>query len=150
MKKTLYAIIIIIAATLSSCTRNNGDIGDLFGTWRLESLKVGDIEQPLQTGDVRVYTWAFQSHIIYIQTIFDHDDYKRARGTWTMDEENLILDFGHTDIDGSNNYTPPEALHLNADGKTYLRIVEYTSDRLHLIQVLDGAPPYEYYLKKAY
>ena len=40
--KTISRIIllIVIALSFNACTHNNGDIGDLFGTWKLETITI--------------------------------------------------------------------------------------------------------------
>ncbi len=44
MKKTgislTFAVCALILSLLSSCRMNNGDIGDFFGTWYMESMTV--------------------------------------------------------------------------------------------------------------
>lgn len=151
MINTIKSILLtVILLSVCGCTRNNGDIGDFFGTWRLEELTADGVPTELTNQEHLVYTWAFQSHIIYIQTILPHDAYKRARGTWVQTDNILALDFNHTDIDGDLNYTPPAELHLVADGTTRLEIKEMTHKRMHLEYTADDGVRYAYYLKKAY
>lgn len=55
--KTLSRIILIITAliSLNACTHNNGDIGHLFGTWRLNTITInGDVDSVYAKADNRV------------------------------------------------------------------------------------------------
>lgn len=153
MKKTaglLLASLILIAA-LSACTRNNGDIGPLFGTWRLEQMKANGTPVELYDSETLLYSWAFQSSIVAIQTILPHNNTRRALGTWEKDDDkHLTLDFGYTDIDGKLNHTPPAPLHLNSDGPTRLEIITFSGNRLNLRQTASDGITYDYSLRKAY
>ena len=150
IKSIKYLLLTVVLTALCGCTRNNGDIGDLFGTWRVEEITADGEPTELFTPEKLAYTWAFQSHIIYIQTIKPHDSYDRARGTWVQDGDILALDFNHTDIDGDLNYTPPAEMHLVADGITRLEIKELTNKRIHLEYTAADGIRYAYFLKKAY
>lgn len=147
---TKYIICALLAITLGSCTRNNGDIGDLFGTWRLIELKADGEAQPLYNDETLLYTWAFQSEVIYIQTIRPHDEYNRAKGTWSRTGSVLALNFTHSDSDGPVYYTPPAALHLQPHAVTPLNIITLNHKEMRLYYTDTEGVKYEYYLKKAY
>ena len=38
MKQLIYTLLIVIGATLTSCMQNGGNIGYLYGQWRLEEV----------------------------------------------------------------------------------------------------------------
>lgn len=151
VKKISISILCIsLMIFFSACTRNNGDIGPLFGNWRVETLSADGEDMPLYEGDVLLYTWSFQSHIIVINSILPHDDADAVRGTWSITDKELLLDFDHTDIDGSLNYTPPPALHLDGGAVNRLAILKYTSSELMLERSGVDGIKYVYHLKKAY
>lgn len=133
---------------LSGCTRNNGDIGDLFGTWRIENLTQNGDELDLYSGLTRVYTWAFQSHIIRIQDIRDNMDHGNYYGTWVREDNTLMLDFTHKDDNGVDEYTPPSPLHLVAHGITRLTIEKLTSKNMIVSYRNDDGNLYVYTLRK--
>ncbi len=62
MKKTgislTFAVCALILSLLSSCRMNNGDIGDFFGTWYMESMTVDGEPNP-ELPHERLF-WSFQ------------------------------------------------------------------------------------------
>lgn len=148
--KFIQNIFIILAAAFltAGCTRNNGDIGDLFGDWRLVALTADGEELELYDEDARLYTWAFQSSIIRIQEIRAYMDYSDYLGTWKRVDDELILDFTHHADYGDDNFTPPEALHLVAHGITRLEIIRLDSGKLQAGYKGDDGVEYMYFLNK--
>ncbi len=149
-KMMIYVPLILSAIMLGGCTHNNGDIGDLFGEWRLEELKADGVPQPLYDSETLLYTWEFQSDIIFIQTILPHESYARAKGTWSRTDGMLMLDFDHHDIDGYIYYTPPAPLHLVERGVTPLHLVTLDGKNLRAEYTASDGIKYEYVLRKAY
>lgn len=77
MKKfiTTYLFAIVIALIFAACNRNNGDIGDLFGEWRLESMTADGepVQLYTQKDDASIpilFTWAFQGNVVRINSIY--------------------------------------------------------------------------------
>ncbi|MDE6860078.1 MAG: lipocalin-like domain-containing protein [Duncaniella sp.] len=142
-------LIMLVAGFISAgCTRNNGDIGDLFGDWRLDTLTADGLEMELYNGDVEVYTWAFQSNIVRIQEIFTYMDFSDYIGTWRRDGDVLILDFTHHADYGDENFSPPEDLHLVEHGVTKLDIVRLDSRKLQVSYRGEDGVEYMYFLHK--
>lgn len=141
-------IVLAIVFLAAGCTRNNGDIGDLFGDWRLETLTADGEELQLYDGDTKVYTWAFQSGIIRIQEIRAYMDYSDYLGTWSREDDELILDFTHQADYGDDNFTPPETLHLVAHGVTRLEIIRLDSRKLQVGYQGEDGVKYMYFLNK--
>ena len=116
--KTLTRIIsiILLALSLNACTHNNGDIGDLFGTWKLQSITInGESDSTYQSNVL----WKFQSSIISMVKVDDTTHSKaESWGTWSYsnDDTQLVLDFTHTDNNnpnvGSSKYSPFPETHL--------------------------------------
>lgn len=148
MKHIKFLFITCLAFLLGSCTRNDGNIGDLFGIWRLETLTVDGEEINFLYGNVRAYTWSFQSHIIYIRSIYDYNESGGFFGTWTKDNSILILNFTHENDNGTSGYRPPSALHLSSDGVTPLSIHTLTSRHLEVSYVNANGKEYGYKFKK--
>jgi len=149
MKLSIYIFLIFAIGLLSSgCTRNNGDIGDLFGNWRLDSVTADDIELELYDGEIKVYTWAFQSGIIRIQRIYSNMDHLDYLGTWQRDDDELLLDFTHHADYGDENFTPPEELHLVPHGITRLDILLLKSGKMCVGYRGNDGVEYKYYLHK--
>lgn len=150
--RIIYILFLFIAMLLSTgCARNDGDIGDLFGRWKVEALQADGQDQVLYDDDVLMYCWSFQGSLVWIQTLHPHHDFVNVKGMWNRDAHLLSLDFSFTGDDGDVFYRPPEPLHLVNDGITALNIESLTSSRMHVWyeSSTDGVR-YDYHLKKYY
>ena len=63
----LGAIALLLASIFSGCVTNNGDIGNLYGIWRLEKMVVDDTEVAQPEADGSYTSWLFQNDIIEIE-----------------------------------------------------------------------------------
>lgn len=122
MKK--IAILLFLAFSGFACTRNNGDIGYLFGTWKLTEIKIdGDIDQSYN-GNI---FFAFQNNAVAInQQNAPHDDYW-AYGVYSHDGD--AMSFTYNSI-----YTTPSILQFTAGGTTNCTIETLTNTTLTLTQ----------------
>ncbi len=141
--------LIISLLFLIGCTRNDGDIGDLFGRWRLESLTVDGIQEELYDEETLLYSWSFQSSLLFIQVIQPYYSYYNVKGTWEREDNILRINFGYTGDDGEMYYAPPENLHLER-GVNDMKILRLTSGELILERSGENDVKYVYRLKKAY
>lgn len=147
--KTKITFILISLSLLMACTHNNGDIGELFGRWRLESLTADGTEVKLYDDETLLYAWSFQSSLLFIQVIQPYNSYYNVKGTWSRDDDILRVNFGYTGNDGEMYYAPPENLHLDR-GVNDLEILRFTSEELILEKIGENEVKYVYRLKKAY
>ncbi len=121
-KKSAYYFITVLLSVVAmvlptGCTHNNGDIGDWFGTWQLETIEInGTTDQDYHA----TIFWKFQNCVIEMQKIsLDPDDQTRRQvfGTWEESGDDLILNFSYSD-----DQNPPE---LGESGRgTYAPFVE--------------------------
>lgn len=107
--------ILIVGLLPASCTQNNGDIGEWFGEWHLESIEINNVTDADYNGDV---LWKFQNDIVEMVVVnpigHSHSEYY---GTWTADDTTLTLNFTHSDDlnePGTGKYAPPTQAHLPA------------------------------------
>ena len=94
--KYLYLLLLFLPLIAGSCTQNNGRIGNLFGSWVLESLTVDGAPEDLSGPD---YTsLAFQSNIACF-TYYDGDfSTTRVYCTWVKTDNIITFDFrNHSD-----------------------------------------------------
>lgn len=103
---TIRNIILFIAVLLAgtACTVNNGDIGDLYGTWNIESVTVdGQPYDSWATDDFPYTTVEFQNNICMIKRIGKYHDMVVRVSTWSwtggssIDHNVISLDFNHSD-----------------------------------------------------
>ncbi len=144
-----FTLLLTLLLTTGACTHNDGDIGPLFGYWRLDKMTVNDTPHNLydNTG-VELYAFAFQSNVMYIQTMLPHLDYDRAFGTWSLDGDVMTWHFRWTDMNNYANYTDPEALMLDPSGLTTLHVLRLTSSHLDVEYTDTDGKVIRYYLTK--
>ena len=109
-------VIIIIVGLFASCCRNGGDIGFLWGTWKLESIEING-ERDLQYQ--QNCFWKFQQNVICIEAVNDESHERTDHfGTWELIDNGskLVLYFNHKD-DGTPEstgvYSPPSDIYIN-------------------------------------
>lgn len=114
------------------CTRDNGDIGSIFGIWRLAGLEVDGVE-----ADDYEYNcfWSFQNNIISFVMLDAPEDHTALRRWCTFDKEEgyLTLDLSHHG-NGINDYlySVPAFLRLPQEEAVPLKIVTDTGSKMVL------------------
>ena len=92
MKKNIYTLVIMVASMLAmtSCTRNNGDIGFWFGTWHVES-----IEQDGSTinGYNGTNFFQFQNTVFQLRYADDLHDERQTVGRWQDNGNEITVTF---------------------------------------------------------
>lgn len=88
-KNIILSAIVMMFAVLTSCTHNNGDIGDMFGLWKVSSIQAEGSEENLAPNDLFM---AFQNNVVKVRW---------AYGRWERNGNNLDLIFE------MEPYTPP-------------------------------------------
>ena len=140
----------LLTMLLAGCTRNDGNIGYLFGEWRVESITADGTPLLLYEDDPdapQLYTWAFQSNVIRINTVYAHSLVYDCYGTWERTDHELILTFTYTDNDNTEyRYTPPEILHFSSSGVTDFTIDRLTGKDMELSRIATDGTLYRYYL----
>lgn len=132
MKRITY-ILFILAAVLASACQNNGNIGDLFGSWRVDSYTIdGQLQEGMPTQTV----FSFQSSVISVVLLTDEygGTYKRF-GTWSETDSEFVFDFTHHDnanAQGTGLYQAPEWLNFTSDAPMVLRKEQMASRSMTL------------------
>ena len=132
MKKILYILLIFIAA---GCTHNNGDIGDWFGMWKLESVKTGN--DVVEVGDRFM---SFQNQVVGLLSLDTETSTSNTYGLFENYNDSLYLTLrqGHTWIYKNFDFIPvkSEAANINCYDITYydfaFRVVKITHKQLIL------------------
>lgn len=122
MKK--YTLITALTALLlsvlsASYTHNNGDIGKIFGKWKLTYIEATDTEKP-ETGGTMF--WSFQSSTVFVQINDGSHDEIGSYGNFRLADETLFLDFADTDypnlIPGTERQSEWQLLELTGKKMT--------------------------------
>ncbi len=152
--KTISHIIalIIIALSFNACTHNNGDIGDIFGTWKLESITINGENDTTYQNNI---LWKFQASIISMIRANDitHDRLE-TWGSWSFadDETKLLLNFTHTDDYnpnmGSTKYSPLPETYLPKSTTSTLSIITLNGDNMILLYNSEDGNKYIFKFKK--
>ena len=77
LKQTIYIIrklavvlvSVMVMTGISSCTRNNGDIGPWFGTWKLTEITVDGTSDAGYEGNI---FWKFQNDVFEMVRVNQH------------------------------------------------------------------------------
>lgn len=117
------ALLLIMAVTLGGCTHNNGDIGPLFGNWKLQSVET-DLEAYQPAKEEWPIFWAFQSTTIRMAHISETNSLDQRFGNYRLDDNTLFLDFP----DSGDNFRP--LLHL--PDRCEMQVLKLTSKQLVL------------------
>ena len=83
----------IVVLVLGSCTRNHGDIGPWFGTWRV----VGIAGSAPLTVDGN-YFFQFQSKVFRVSQVGGHEQVVESFGTWEEDGDKMTITFPDPDV----------------------------------------------------
>lgn len=155
--KTISFLLLILGLCLTtSCTHNNGDIGDWFGFWQLETIEVDG------TADANYHStifWKFQNCVIEMQKISeDPDDPVRSEafGTWEDTGDQLILDFSYSDNQnptelgesGKGIYAPYAETRLPYGKPASLEILSSSGSRKELQYITENGERVTYYIVK--
>lgn len=126
MKNLIYSILflLIVAATstFTSCTHNNGDIGDWFGLWKVTSITIDGAQDTTYHGNL---FFAFQNNIFCQRLILENHDYNQTFGTWSQDGTNLTVTFS------DSIYMPLTESHMQF-GTNVMRIAESSGSDITL------------------
>lgn len=147
MKKFLF--IIFAALTFCGCRVNNGDIGDFFGSWLVESLTVDGVT-PDDFDDESSY-WEFQNNIIKVTYVTDRLETIGRWGTWEDDGQHLLLDFTHCEDGyepGTEMYQAPEWLYMPAGKVISLTFVSRSPKHMKLSFTDSDGRRIDYSLRK--
>ncbi|MBO4994449.1 MAG: lipocalin-like domain-containing protein [Muribaculaceae bacterium] len=103
---------LLLSAMLSGCTHNDGDIGPLFGTWRITEITVDGKRDTCYAGNV---VWKFQSGVLMIQLVADHHDVVDYWNSWSVEDDVMTLSGNHHDSNVSTSYGFPPQMHLDCN-----------------------------------
>lgn len=149
MRKIYLAFMPMLMLVLNSCTSNNGDIGDLFGMWRVENIEVHGQDVDLTQGGVLLYTIGFQNSTMVIFENLEHQQTHQTIASWARKDDTLIFNFDNTQANGNNNvFTPPAIFGFKYGEQCHLKILKETNNRLELKYDSPEGDIYIYSLKK--
>lgn len=149
LKYIYWISLVCIVVATAGCTRNNGDIGDLFGTWRMTDMTV---DGSPATGLQGAYFWSFQNDIINFKRIDDPVAHRTESrwGKFTDSDGYLYLNLrnhsGQSSFDW--NYVIFPELKLPLEERVPLKFVERTSKEMKLSLTLDDGQQIVYVLEK--
>lgn len=101
---------IIACLTLSGCMQHNGDIGDWFGTWKLESITIDGTLNADYQGNI---FFQFQTDKVRIVAIDLELPATRTEcfGMWTESDRTLTIDLSYTSDSNPGHFNPmPESM----------------------------------------
>lgn len=114
MKRIIYTLLVLVAAIGFSSCQNDGHIGALFGTWRVESYSLNG-----ETVDIKwPTTFSFEGEVVQAAANIDSYGTTWQRfGSWAESDGVLTLNFTHSDGNtpqGTGIYAAPEWLGMTS------------------------------------
>ena len=134
---SLGIIVSFYLLTLSGC-QNNGDIGDLYGQWKIIRIECeGDASLPGEYEN-NIF-WSFQNQTICVTGVWEYYN-SLDYGNWRIEDNTFFYSFP------DKEFAPPVILSLPREGK--LQIVKLTGSEFILTYHPDLDSSITYYLKK--
>lgn len=140
-KLKLAIALVLFIVGLCGCTRNNGDIGPWFGTWKLTEITIDGTPEASYGGNV---FWKFQNDVFVMlrRNMNPNESSAENRyGTWSESNDYLFIDF--TNYDDSNPpengaagegiYAPFLETHFILGGVSQLKIVNQSGSEAYLM-----------------
>lgn len=129
MRALSIKLLLLTALCLSSCMQHNGDIGDWFGTWHLQTITINGSEDAAYEGN---YFFQFQTDKVRLSEVSTTypETLQECFGRWEQTGNTLTLDFSYTSVTG-NYWTPWSGTYLEK-GINHLEINTLTSKNLIL------------------
>lgn len=144
VRNTLYIIIVLVGLLCSGC-QNNGNIGTMFGSWRLDEMTVnGDVGIGQEITNT---VFSFQNNIVAVTS--QYDDYMsnlEVYGTWLWYNEDTLM-FSFQNYENPANNVAPYWIGFTTDEVMTMRVTDRTSRTMTLHWEYDGNE-YVYKLKK--
>lgn len=131
MKVKIYIAILLLGLVGTSCTQNNGHIGNLFGAWVMTEMTVDG--EPKVFPDEVYTTVAFQNDVVRFDYHYAYGSYYERYGTWTLVDNTLTLVFNHHDDQygpGGGSYGTPDWLGFPTDKPVEVTMSEAGSSRM--------------------
>lgn len=146
MNKLRYILAAVTLCLGLAACQNNGHIGYLFGTWRVDSFTIDGVPQPEAAARTLI---SFQSDIILVQEIIDDDgSFANHIGTWREEDGRIYLIF-RTDEENLA-FSPPAWLGWPADEEFSLAVSDRSSRQVTWTWTAPDGATYIYKLHKTW
>ncbi|MEG2819536.1 MAG: lipocalin-like domain-containing protein [Muribaculaceae bacterium] len=89
--KHIFSVIAILAILLMSnisCTHNNGDIGPLFGNWKVTTIEINDKIDHAYQGNL---FFEFQNDVTGMKVVYDNHNVAESYGQWKLTDKKLLI-----------------------------------------------------------
>ena len=132
-------ILFVMLSLCSSCTRNDGDIGELFGMWRVSAISIDGEDMPDYTGSMY---FSFQSSV-FSMTYINEETHNRTAtyASWRYQGDDLIIDFCEPKF-------PPIGMSGMLSGQNLVRVGEICGGKLEMSYENPDGKKYVYSLEK--
>ena len=151
-----WCLVLAVYVMSAGCTRNNGDIGDWFGTWQMTEISVNGVA--VGNYEKNIF-WQFQNDIINLKKV-ETGEGEHSRddrwGTWEESGNLLLLNFTYSDDknpvksgeSGNGAYAPLREQGIPYGEVSTLTIENRSGSRMVLKYMTADNEAYTYVLKK--
>lgn len=139
MKTLKILFFILILALSQSCTKNDGDIGFLWGMWRVTSIEVNGVEKEGYSGTLY---FSFQASVYTQKFVYESSHSSdETYASWKQDGDDLLINF-------SEDVYAPLPITGMQRGLNLVRIEYSQGDDMTWSYESPEGVKYTYYMKK--
>lgn len=143
MKRIISLLLTIVAIYMTSCIRNDGDIGNLFGNWVIESI---ENDGKVDANYITPVQINFQGNLFSIGETKETEVYTpELVGTWSETSNKMIL---NGDYNAGTTTQFPASLGLGKEKIVEFEIVTKEHNYMEWRRTTSGGNHYLYRLKK--
>ena len=141
MKGLKILIVAFVCLLAQSCTCNDGDIGPLWGTWRVTELEINNEKVEDYSGTLY---FCFQASVYVQRYVYEEIHGKdEVTAAWDYEGDDLLIYFS-----GVNGSHKPLAITGMQIGENLVEVVKSSGDNMTLSYENPDGVVYTYYLKK--
>ncbi len=116
-------ICLIAIASLTGCTHNNGDIGPLFGQWKVTTISIDG--QSLENYDGNLF-FSFQNQVFMQRTTNElSHEVNQTVGIWKYSSNDLIIDFSDPEY-------APLTISGMIDGLNTVKVISLSNKKMNI------------------
>lgn len=139
LKILIFALIVFVG---QSCTRNDGDIGPIWGMWRVSSMEINGAEVEDYSGTLY---FCFQSSV-HVQKYINEETHGKTEGyaSWKYVGDDILVNFSGVKEGGHI----PLAISGMQVGDNLVEVLYFKDDKMNLRYETPEGVVYTYYLIK--
>lgn len=139
MKALKILFVVILVAITQGCTRNDGNIGPIWGMWRVTNLEING--EPKDDYNGTLY-FSFQASV-FMQKVVNEENHtgNNTYAMWMYQGDDLLINF-------TEDRYKPHAVSGMIHGENFVKVLMFEGNDMHLEYVNPDGVTYFYKLKR--